>query len=399
MHRHVARTALAVLLALGFAPRAAAAGKPDAKAIAERIIGEAAGIREGNHVLVEGDVRDLELVEELSVAAARRGALPLQVVAREKTGVRFYTEVPEKYDAGRAAFALKLLEILDAYVAVQGQEQPGLYSRVPAARLATVGKAFQPWAQRAMQRGLKQIYVGNGLYPTEATARRLGLTRAELAALFWGALATPPAQIQANGAAVVAALGGAKQVRITHPNGTDLRFGIEGRAVVLSDGAITPERAAKGGPAAIVYLPAGEAMVAPVAGTAEGTAVFDRVPFGPGVIEKLRWTFQGGKLTAYQAAPGPAYTRWKELYEASGAGKELFAGLDLGLHPNARVPGKKGLLSYIPAGMVTLALGDDTTLGGSNSTPFGAWAFLPGATVEVDGKVLVEKGELRAGAR
>jgi leucyl aminopeptidase (aminopeptidase T) len=54
-------------------------------------------------------------------------------------------------------------------------------------------------------------------------------------------------------------------VRVTHPNGTDLRFGVEGRPVVLSDGAITPERAAKGGAGAILYLPAGAARVAPVA--------------------------------------------------------------------------------------------------------------------------------------
>lgn len=398
MNRHVVRAALAALVALGFSPRAVAESKIDAKAVAERIVGEAAGIREGELVLVEGDVRDLELVEELSLATAGRGAHPLQLLGRERTGKRYYTDVPDKYDAARATFALKLVELLDAYVAVQGTEEPGLYRDVPAARIATVGKAFVPWGQRALQRGVKQVYVGNGLYPSEASARRLGLRRAELSRVFWAALATPPARIQANGAAVQAALSGARQVRITHPNGTDLRFGIEARPVVLSDGAITRERAAQGGAAAIVYLPAGEAMVAPVSGTAEGTAVFERVPYGPGVIEKLRWTFQAGKLTAHEAAPGVAYTRWKEIYEAAGPGKEHFAGFDLGLHPNAAVPGKV-LLSFIPAGMVSLALGDDTTLGGTHSSEFGAWAFLPGATVEVDGKVIVEKGVLKVAAR
>ncbi|MBI5068544.1 MAG: aminopeptidase [Deltaproteobacteria bacterium] len=399
MNRHAARATLVALFALGLAPRAAADAKVDARGIAERIVGEASGIKEGDLVLVEGQVRDLDLVEELSLAVARRGAHPLQTLGRERTGKRYYTEVPEKYDAARASFALKLVESLDAYVSVQGLEDPGLYRDVPASRIATVGKGFVAWNQRALQKGLKQIYVGNGLYPTEGAAKLLGLTRAELSRLFWTALATPPAQIQANGAAVLAALAGARQVRVTHPSGTDLRFGIEGRPVVLSDGAITPERAARGGAAAVVYLPAGEAMIAPVAGTAEGTVVFDRVPFGPGAIEKLRWTFQKGRLTAHQAAPGAAYTRWKELYEAAGDGKDLFAGIDFGLHPNARAPGKKVLLNFIPAGMVTLALGDDTSLGGSSSSTFGTWAFLPGATVEVDGKVLVEKGALRAAAR
>ena len=124
------------------------------------------------------------------------------------------------------------------------------------------------------------------------------------------------------------AFAGAKQVRVTHPNGTDLRFGVEGRPVILSDGVITPEQAAKGGASAILYLPAGEAQVAPVPGTAEGKVVIDRMDWGIGPVEKLTWTFRAGKLVEYTAKPGPAFTRWKELYEAAPGGKDAFAGID-----------------------------------------------------------------------
>jgi len=393
----VASAAIAVLLALCPA-WGTAAGKPDFKRTADRIV-ESTGVREGDLVMVAGDVRDLELVEELTMAVARRGAHPLQMLAREKTGKRFYTEVPEKYDATRAAFSAKLAEFVTATIQVAGTEFPGLYQDVPAARFATVGKSFQPVTRRMLERGVKQTFVGNGLYPTEATAKQLGLTRAELAQVFWDALATDPARIQANGAAVQAALAGARQVRLTHPNGTDLRFGVEGRTVVLSDGVITPERAARGGAAAILYLPAGEAQLAPAAGTAEGTVVFDRLPTGAGTIEKLRWTFKAGKLASHDARPGKAYDRWKEIYDAAGAGKDVFAGIDLGLHPGAGAPAGKTLLSWIPAGTVSLILGDDTTLGGTNESTYYGAGFLPGATVEVDGKPLVEKGVLRAAAK
>ena len=98
---------------------------------------------------------------------------------------------------------------------------------------------------------------------------------------------------------------------------------------------------------------------------------------------------------AREAKPGAAFTRAVEIYQAAGAGKDVFAGIDFGLHPGARAPAGKTLLSYIPAGSVSLGLGDNTTMGGTNASAYAAYGFLPGATVEVDGKAIVEKGVLK----
>jgi len=388
------RAVVASLLAVSLSP-ADAAGKPDLKKAAAGIV-ESAAIREGDLVVVLGDAAMIDLVEEISVAVAARGGHPMQLVSRERTGLRYYAEVPEKYDAARAAFWQKVAEIATAVILVEWSDAPGLFRSVPPARFAAVAKSFLPANETLLRRGVRQVWVGNGLMPTASAAKMLGLSRPELSRIFWDALATEPARIQANGAAVKAALAGAKQVRVTHPNGTDLRFGIDGQKVVLSDGAITPERAAEGGAATMLYLPAGEAQVAAVPGTAEGVLVFDRLPTLNGTIEKLRWTFKGGKLVARDARPSPAFARATEIYEAAGAGKDLFAGIDFGLHPGARAPAGKALLNYIPAGSVSLGIGDNTGMGGTNASAYGAYGFLPGATVEVDGKAVVEKGVLKA---
>jgi leucyl aminopeptidase (aminopeptidase T) len=90
---------LAVTLVLATAtgtPRALAAGKPDLKSVAERIVAECAGVHEGDMVLIVGDVLDIDLVDDLGVATARHGGAPVQLVGRGKAGVRYYTEVPEK---------------------------------------------------------------------------------------------------------------------------------------------------------------------------------------------------------------------------------------------------------------------------------------------------------------
>jgi leucyl aminopeptidase (aminopeptidase T) len=383
----------------GLASPARAAERPDRKAIAERIVAECAGVHDGDLVAVMGDVRDIDLVEELGLATVRHGGAPLQLLERERTGLRYFTEVPEARDGTRAGFAVQLANLPTVVLQIDSSTEPGLYKAIPASRLATVWKSFRPMGETMLRRGVRQVNIGNGLYPTASTAKILGVSLPQLEKIFWDALATDPRSIQANGAAVTTAFAGARQARLTHPNGTDLRFGVEGRPVILSDGIITPERAAKGGASAILYLPAGEAQLAPVAGTAEGKVVIDRVEWGLGPIEKLTWTFKAGKLVEYSARPGPGYDRWKALYEAAPAGRDQFAGIDLGLHPGVRSPPGKPFLSYIPAGMVSLFIGDDTSAGGTNAVSYYSLGFLPGATLELDGKAIVEKGALKVAAK
>jgi len=51
--------------------------------------------------------------------------------------------------------------------------------------------------------------------------------------------------------------------------------------------------------------------------------------------------------------------------------------------------------SFMPAGMVTLNLGNNLWAGGDNAVPFGLASFLPGSTLKVDDKVIVENGVLK----
>ena len=55
-----------------------------------------------------------------------------------------------------------------------------------------------------------------------------------------------------------------KELHITSPEGTDIKLKIDGRPFFVSDGIISAEDVAKGGPAVSVYLPAGEAYTTPV---------------------------------------------------------------------------------------------------------------------------------------
>jgi hypothetical protein len=47
------------------------------------------------------------------------------------------------------------------------------------------------------------------------------------------------------------------------------------------------------------------------------------------------------------------------------------------------------------AGMVTIGIGGNRWAGGANAEPFSLAYQLPGATVTLDGKVIVENGQLK----
>jgi len=104
-------------------------------------------------------------------------------------------------------------------------------------------------------------------------------------------------------------------------------------------------------------------------------------------------TFAKGKLTGMKAASG--LDAIKALYDATeGSSKDEFAVVDIGINPDVELaPGSK-MIGWMPAGMVTVGIGNNQWAGGSNRSTFGLFPFLPGSTVEVDGRVIVKDGKL-----
>ena len=397
---NVLRAAIAfAALASGLSsPTSLAADKPDFKEVAERIVGQSANVKAGDAVVLRGDVRDIELIEEFAFAVWRRGAEPLPIITREKASRRYFDEVPAAQDRTPAALSLKLAEITTVEIGLLTEEPPELMSDVAADRRTAVGERGRLTAEARMKRGVRLVELGNGLYPTDAIARRHGLTKDQLAKIFWSGVNVDYGKLQATGAAVLSAMGSGKVVRITHSNGTDFTCRIEGRPVNVSDGVISAEDVAKGPPATQVWLPAGEVYVTPVPGTAEGKISVARVPFEESVLEGLTLTFKAGKLVSHTAKPGAAYERWKKLYASATGRKDEFGYVDLGLNPNVKSPTGKPLANWVPAGMVSIGTGNNIWAGGDNNASWNFPVFLDGATLTIDGRIVVQSGVLKVGA-
>jgi leucyl aminopeptidase (aminopeptidase T) len=365
----------------------------DYEALAQKLVNQCANIHEGDLVLVSGGVRDFELLENIAVHVRKVGAFPLVSLNSDRMWRRSFDDVPAKYDSQTREFDLKLAGLITAGIDVDFSEKEALLAHVPPERVAAAMKAGVPVDDLMFKRNVRYVNLGNGLYPTSDRAKLFGMSQEELSKIFWDGVNIDYSKLQAKGKAIKDALSSGRQVHITNLNGTDLKVHIEGRPVFVSDGVISADEMQKGGAACLVWLPAGEVYVAPVPGTAEGKVVVDRQFFQGSEIEGLTLTFQAGKLASMTAKSG--LEPLKASYDAAGPGKEVFGGIDIGINPNVRlVPGSR-MVGYMPAGMVTVWIGNNFWAGGENNVGYYMSNSLPGSTLEVDGKVLVEKGVLK----
>jgi aminopeptidase len=361
--------------------------------IAEKVVVQSAGVQEGDVVLVFGSDEDLPLLEDIAVQVRKRGGSSIVTVSTNELNRRMFDEVPAKYDALPPEGTLKLAGIVDVVIGTEAGE-PRLLNGVPAERLAARAKSFAPVNQLMRQRGVRSVILGNGLYPSAEQAEQFGIPQDQLAEMMYSGVDADYRGIQAAGEQVRKILAAGKEIRITHPNGTDLRLRIDGRPISVNDGVISPQERKPGSAEGTVWLPAGDVYLVPVPGTAVGTLVSDQEFVRGQRIEGLRLEFKDGKLVSMTAKAG--LDPLKASYDAAGPGKDMLSVLNIGINPSLKVPDNNPIHAWSKAGRVTLVVGNNAWAGGTNQVNFALSPSSPGATLTVDGKVLIQDGKLLA---
>jgi leucyl aminopeptidase (aminopeptidase T) len=373
----------------------AESGKPPLAATAEKIVGEVLGVREGEVVAIEADPGDQALIEELYVAIGKRGASPLPDISWPGLTRKWMQSVPAAHDAALATLSEKMLPLVDARIAIERVDDPALFRDVPKPRVEAYSQAFRGLTEKSMKRKVRVVSLGNGLSPSKANAKLLGLTEDELKKLFWAGVNTDYKALAARAETVRAAVGASHELTITTPAGTSIKVRFAAKPLSVSDGVISEEDAKQGGAALLTWLPAGEVYGLVDPASAEGKVVEPIHTYQGEEVKDLTLTIKAGKVTELTAKPSKAFERFKQAWDAGGPGKDSLSILDFGVNPDVKAPKGKVLRSYVPAGAVTFFLGNDVWAGGTNDATLGIPVFLPGATVLVDGKPLVERGELR----
>jgi len=191
--------------------------------------------------------------------------------------------------------------------------------------------------------------------------------------------------VKSNCDNMLRALEGAKEVRVTSPLGTEVRFSVEGRKFIADTGILT-EKGSFGN------LPAGEVFVAPVEGTANGVMVFDGAIAGVGTLKTpVKVLVEDGFAVKFEG--GDEAQRLKRLLESVNL-REAFnvAEFGIGTNPGARIVGNI-LMDEKVYKTVHIAFGDNSTIGGRVKAGIHLDGMITRPTVYVDGKMIMKDGE------
>jgi len=364
----------------------------DLDKLAKNLVNDCANIQEGEIVFINGGVRDLELLENIAVHVRRNGAFPLITIDSERLTRKLYTEVPKKYDKQLSKLNYKLVKMMDAQISISSGETPDLLADIPPERFATISKTNKPINDLYISKTIKSVNLGNGLYPTKAKAKQFNVSLEKLNEIFWNGIDVDYNILIKNGERLKSILDGGSEIVITNKNGTNFKVSIANQPAFISDGIISKEDLKNGTAGTTVYLPAGEVYTTPVTETANGKIVVDNFFLMGQHIEELALIFENGKLIEMDAKTG--LKQLKTFYKAQEKGIEDFSLIDFGLNQNIEIPVNSNILTYVPAGIVTVGIGNNIWAGGDNNSSSGLSFFLPGCTVTIDGETIIEQGQL-----
>lgn len=175
----------------------------------------------------------------------------------------------------------------------------------------------------------------------------------------------------------------ASDVEVATPAGTELRFSVQGRNTHPDTGIFHK-------PGDFGNLPAGEAFIAPVEGTAEGRVVVDgsMIDNAMGRVEILIEKGFAKKISGGQAE------RLVKILKEAGPKAWNLAEFGVGTNPKARLIGNV-LEDEKVLGTCHIALGDNSTFGGRVRAGIHIDGIFQKPTVKLDGKIMMKDGRLK----
>lgn len=231
-----------------------------------------------------------------------------------------------------------------------------------------------------------------------ATAQSLSHTAARKAATEGGAriaslpgateemlarlMAADMGELRRRGHHLARALTSGAEARITCPNGSDLRLGLEGRVAIPDTGEL-------GSRGAFGNLPCGEGFIAPVGG--QGQLMVDGSIAGVGkVAEPVTLTVDQGHLADATGADG---ARLLDMLRVHGPDATHVAELGIGTNEEALLTGNV-LEDEKILGSAHVAFGASAAIGGNIQVPVHLDCVVLRPTLEIDGRTVARDGEL-----
>jgi len=346
-------------------------------------------VRAGENAIIESWNHTMPLATAMVDEVRRVGGSVLLVHEDEDAWWRAIDRKQSKLLGKSSAPEWAALKAADVYVNFWGPGNTDRIERLPERVLDEAVAWNWPWYAVARKTGLRGVRMTTG-FVTEGRARQWGVDRAQWEERMLRASLVDPEQMAKSGARLCRRLSRGKKVRITHPNGTDLEIALAGVAPRLLDGRTHASSKGDSLSGMVQGVPAGWVDVVLDSRTAEGTFHANR-------RTNIWWNwhaggslqFAGGKLSSYSVEHGG--DELARQFKQGTLGKDRPSALTFGLNPVVHdVPN----LEKSEVGSVSLQIGGNRGLGGTNSSTFFTWFSLAGAEVAIDGTPIIRSGKL-----
>jgi aminopeptidase len=360
------------------------------KQIAKRIVNECLQVQPGEQVIVASWDHTTDYANALALEVEHAGGISSTTLMGNDFYWGYLKDVPEEQFARRQKGFLSLLDQTDATIQLGGPKDPSVYPTVPDERMNKWIEGLKAVGDKFLERKIRGINLPVGLV-THERAKTYGFDYENWQRVTTNSLDVDHAKISAAATKIESKLRNATNVRITSQNGTDLRLKLKNRPVHVHDGIIDKTDLEKR--TMFETMPAGAIEVAPDETGAEGVVLFDQPTALAGkMISGLKLEFENGRIANYSAQSNLEV--FKGQYEKMSGDKDRIANIVIGLNPRAELIGF--FTDRIVQGTVSVGIGGNKGIGGTNDTQFGHEETLRKPTLTVDDYTLINNGKIQA---
>ncbi len=350
--------------------------------LAQRIV-RGLGVRSGELIQVRDDSGRMDILQEVCLAIEQQGAVPQVNLTSVPYMERLWKSAPESYlekwDTHRRAW----LEKTDRILVLAGAD-PDL-SQLPETPFWKWREAEHRLTLIEEERQLPYLLTA---VPTQRRAEQCNLSLFKLESLLKSALSVSIADLQRKSSTILNAIGTSTSLKLL--TGVDCECTLHlapQRGWLIDDGYID-ERDRKRG-AIVSNLPAGSIYTTVLEEKTSGSLF---LPVA-GEARDVRLTFENGRIHTIEAQHGE---KALQAFFDNHSGEPRRVGhIGIGFNPALKKPIGWTLVDEHVSGSLFISFGENRYMGGENESSLNIDFAIPQATLAVNGRNLIEDGNLR----
>ncbi len=384
-----------IIFFLGVSITDTTAQQHDVATLVHRIVHESVTIKTGETVYVFGGIHASPLIENIVAECKAMGANAFPIISGDKVERSGHVKnAPFKSGFLNKSKLFDSLNAAQVWIVIYPfiEDPETSYNNIAEEELIQLTKVEHEIYAEAARRHIRILRVA---HPSRLLAESLKVNYDDYGKMILKASIYDQTEVnwvsdnvnRLNGFLVTA-----NNVRITTKSGTNFSFLVSKRPVIVNDGKITEEeRLSMKGFDKEASLPAWSVEVSVLETSAMGKVFIPRAKCDYNEMTGVSFNFNRGKIENFKAtAGGECFTN--KLARRDGP-KDLIGSISFGFNPELKTMDSNGGLIWPKegAGIIWITIGSNAHLGGKNPVGCGQFSFpIIGATVEIDGKVIIK---------